>query len=761
MAFHNPYHFVPALEPRVNDNTQGWLTKTQFESHEHCGTHDRYHPDTYSGRIVCRLTTVSPIFIGADRSKGDEKHPSVAKHFELNDQPAIPATSLRGLISSVAEAASSSSLRVLENRLLTHRKDMDKSLSALGMVFVEQNESGKKSYSLQPIAMPTLKGKKENGRFRINNDFQRFHQMFCLDGDKGSLQPRLKVYITPSRNKIPDPHEQGKFLCPRSYRADAPEYFYMNLRRDWHFTKDFHLADTHLIRQPSRKGGKEEFVIGQIARDDNPAPLILHQDDPRVDPTTMVRGILRILSGGMRREEMPPNKKHEFFIPYPEGAEQWRKFPIPRHVVDVFHTLADERTETEKEKSLPFEPIGTLRNDNGKPGDCRFQLKTGDIVYFDVESSGEVSEIALSSIWRGSPMEKNPQEDPRPSRVFDFFRAIDKELLPFGAGREFISPAEQLFGFVQEVEGGKEAKSNTDTLAFKSRVRFSHALVGDDQNGDMYLPEVTLKILASPKPPSPNMYFKNANVEKAYIKKSNLEAGIHHPQGRKFYLHHRKRELQNTTNPPWKTIHDDKHSKQKVKIKPVAEGKTFWFHVDFENLDGYQLGMLCYGLQPSEEFHHKIGMGKPLGLGSICIEPVVFSLINRRMRYMEGNPFDENTDKYHCCRIYNDNADKLPPRYEGEIRGVGYAKRDFLGFRDEFAARVQPEVKRALELLGPIDSATSKVHTPLAEGQTDMEEETFKWFVNNDNKFVNKRQTLEPINSGTLQQLDRNFIIKK
>lgn len=756
-TFHNPYHFVPVLEPRAMEQSEGWLTTDDFRKHQHGGFHNQYQPHTHSGRIVCKLTTISPIFIGADRRDGSEVAPAEADHFELDGQPAIPSTSLRGLISSVAEAASSSALRVLENKLLTHRQDMKGSLSALGMVFVKQNQAGEKTYSLQPIALPTLTGNKENDRFRINDDFKRFQKIFCHDGDNSLLQPRLKVYLSPLKVEIPDPHNKSKFLPLRSYRADKPEFYYMRLRRDWQFTEDLHLADPRLARHPG--GGKRDgFIIGQEPVD-RPRRIILHQDDPDVEPETMVRGILRVLSGGLRGD-MPPTKKHELFIPYPEGAEQWQKYPIPPHVVDTFHALADDRTETEKEQNLPFEPIGTRRNESTTSDDRRFCLKTGDIVYFDVDRAGVIREIALSSIWRGSPQQDSSHGHKRPSRVHDFFKDIHPELLPFTKGRNRISPAEIVFGFVEECKGGKDESESRDTLALKSLVRFAHGLPhGITKDDTPYLPPVTLKILAAPKPPSPNMYFKKKVASKKnHIGKRDLKVGSHHPQGRKFYLHHRENELKNTNNPPWKTIHEGKHLKQKVRIRPVDKNKTFWFNVDFENLDDYRLGMLCYGLQPSEKFHHKIGMGKPLGLGSVRIEPMIFSLINRKKRYLDDNPFAGGVAKYHYCRVYGNGDEELPVEYQREIRGAEETDMDFTKLRDKFAESVQPEVKRALELLGGLANTSTKVHTPLGENQKDPEDETFTWFVNNDHERTSEHQALKPLDDGPLPHLSKNFI---
>ena len=61
----------------------------------------------------------------------------MVRPFLIAGQPAIPASSLRGLISSIVEAASNSSFRVLVNRLYSVRATMEEFLPAIGMIVVQ------------------------------------------------------------------------------------------------------------------------------------------------------------------------------------------------------------------------------------------------------------------------------------------------------------------------------------------------------------------------------------------------------------------------------------------------------------------------------------------------------------------------------------------------------------------------------------------------------------------------------------------------
>lgn len=56
-------------------------------------------------------------------------------------------------------------------------------------------------------------------------------------------------------------------------------------------------------------------------------------------------------------------------------------------------------------------------------------------------------------------------------------------------------------------------------------------------------------------------------------------------------------------------------------IKPIREGQTFQFGIDFENLHAEELGALLWVIEKARnpDYRLKIGMGKPYGLGSVEI----------------------------------------------------------------------------------------------------------------------------------------------
>jgi CRISPR-associated protein (TIGR03986 family) len=75
----------------------------------------------------------------------------------------------------------------------------------------------------------------------------------------------------------------------------------------------------------------------------------------------------------------------------------------------------------------------------------------------------------------------------------------------------------------------------------------------------------------------------------------------------------------------------DKKSQYTI-IKALPQGTRFKATIRFENLTPVELGALLFALKLPDSCCHKIGMGKPLGLGSVKITPALF-LSNRTERY--------------------------------------------------------------------------------------------------------------------------------
>lgn len=97
-----------------------------------------------------------------------------------------------------------------------------------------------------------------------------------------------------------------------------------------------------------------------------------------------------------------------------------------------------------------------------------------------------------------------------------------------------------------------------------------------------------------------------------------------------------------------------KGEKTKVQFQPMAPlptGSKFSSRIRFENLSEVELGALLFVLDLNGGLAHKLGLGKPIGLGSVRISPKLV-LTNREKRY--AGLFGEN--EWHVAEIQQDLA---------------------------------------------------------------------------------------------------------
>ncbi|GAW27542.1 TIGR03986 family CRISPR-associated RAMP protein [Carboxydocella sp. ULO1] len=101
--FHNPYNFVRYLENRPDNHVLGNCLPP---------THDRYVGLT--GRITCKVEAVTPLFISDSHAVKEENGHKTYRFFQYEGRPALPASSLRGMIRSVFEAVTNSCFAVFQ-----------------------------------------------------------------------------------------------------------------------------------------------------------------------------------------------------------------------------------------------------------------------------------------------------------------------------------------------------------------------------------------------------------------------------------------------------------------------------------------------------------------------------------------------------------------------------------------------------------------------------------------------------------------------
>lgn len=730
--FHHPYNFIPAtgkINGRPPPKTE-WRPNTKYDPGQTGARHDLWLPHTFSGRVVCRLRLETPTVVGGEHTQADESSHTVVKPYTRNGQPAIPGNSLRGMIDSTAETLSQSTLRVLENRRYSVRKPVKCGLSAIGRLIASLDPE-ERSFDLVPLTVPTLpaerrvyrlpeKWQQVFGKARLGRSLPAYVDGYEEGGTPG--QPKRR-YIA---NSFLDPRQRDDSLrIINAFGSNTKDYYYARLTG----VQDQSVSDPI----PAGSSGLREKncrLLGQWIQDGDSA-ILSQEEYEQLDATGRshyTKGILRVLGIAGRETEIPKTKKHEVFIPISNNP----RIPVRQEALNKFIDLANERFADSK-GLLPF----ALQGYRGKGDDPDWAPESAQLFFFDVQLDDNhrpyVSEISISSIWR-------KQID---DSAWDFFEAIDPDLVPWNSERQNLTPAELLFGVVEDRERtaeeageAQEPSEEPPARALASRVRFHDALPLPGTKVQIATQPVTLKILSSPKPPSPAMYFhRSGQAQGDFISKIDLAKARHHPNGRKVYLHHHKEDIENAR---WESGDSDPRTAgQKMQCSPLTGG-DFYFHIDFDNLSKAELTLLLTSLRPSARFRHRLGLGKSLGLGTVevAIEGVFF--VGRHQRYGRTALTEP---RYHGAwredPIENPTWSSLYPEEAERVKDA--AAGGPLEQQTEYYDRALID-NATWELVNTVGDPTklqagTAVQQPLCDDQLTSpanERETFRWFVENE-----------------------------
>jgi len=707
--FYNPYQFI-SVTGKINGKITPTTKYSELENTQI--RHDYWDKQSYSGRIVCKITTETPTVVGNEQGiNTKEAAGKVSQYQDINGHYALPANSLRGMVSSVAEMLSQSSLRVLNQSTYSVRKEVGEGLSAIGQIrCVEEN--GKKIYSLRPLCLPIIDIRDLKV---IPNKWQD------VFGKKNELCNWLPAYINGYvKNGARFSYQQNSFLD--KHRSNC----FRGKRDQLHYAKlpSINLVlsdniDAQLLKGLNIKNGG--FLLGQKIDYMQDNALITAKEYDEIDCETekvkYTRGILHILGIDGRENEIPHTKKHEKFIPFPSANMPYkeRDLDLSDEVINNFIKVAEKCADSSKNQDIkrPFLPQGYMAH---KDIDNYWIPQGEELVYFDINNKGEVSEISYSSIWR-----KLIAND-----IYDSFATINKNTLPWGGHlrnpkKSGLTPAEILFGVVSE----QKINEGTKSYNLASRVRFSDAKAEEET---ILQPEVTLKILASPKAPSPAMYFCG---NERYVAKKNLNLMTQKANGRKVYLHHSE---VNINKEIWKTDSQKEKDnlKQKVAVTPIGIGSSFYYHIDFNNLSWDELSLLVKSLDPDTNYTHRLGLGKSLGLGSVKNNICGLFLTDRTQRYK-----NINASRYSKKKVKGTWSEEISQQYPDESVAFDDPKVENLN-KDYSTDLIDQDTLKALLLTG--DRRITKdavVSFPFrhSEGQQPNQEgEGFKWFVNNDDR---------------------------
>jgi hypothetical protein len=211
--------------------------------------------------------------------------------------------------------------------------------------------------------------------------------------------------------------------------------------------------------------------------------------------------------------------------------------------------------------------------------------------------------------------------------------------------------AEGLFGTLDGPEG----------KALRGRIRVENAY-GPAEN-ELEQPK-NLGILLSPKPSAVQMYLEQpqgVRTPKNRLRKYNSDGSK--LRGRKLYHHRLFKD--SGEEPDYFTPGTNGMQKNLNQIQTIKPHALFRARIHFMNLLPEELGALLFVLDLPEGFAHKLGMGKPLGLGSFSIQDMKLNIWKTETLY---------------AQVFSENGELASPEAEDQSTSVRIYKTTFEQF---------------------------------------------------------------------------------
>lgn len=612
--FLNPYNFVRFFDSvRPAEGVLGSVPPPP---------HDRYVG--LSGTITCVLTATTPLFIadshGAYEDRGEPGHMHYRFFQDAKGEPAIPGTSLRGVIRSVFEAVTNSCLANFHGeKRLSYRPPPGDALKLVPARVLRHTDG---RYELEVLS----------GTTRFEPDRRPEGAQYAA-----WLRRYQPMWANNSAAKAPNtPYAQRRSFTDADLQGlghGSP--CQAIIQRVQHPLKRFEFWNVvaiaplgQPIRRPDGAAG-ELLVEGYLC--------ITNQNiENKHDERLFFRGpgavrIMLDLDDEVRR------RYQELIIDYQE-----------RHADDL-----------EKAGAHPEQPRGK------RAGFSRFvierkegALQGGELVYALIDRGGRGYKVRYVV----------PVSVPRVT----YDTQIGGKLPP--AARHLhrcteaaeLCPACRTFGWVWEGKT-EELRDHNKRNAYAGRVTIEHATVAKDVKPF----DATLAILSAPKPTTIRFYLapERGKPQRGLEDKDyNYDTPDIRLRGRKFYRHHgsqlREREYRSAAKNP--------KSDQNRTVHGVRDaGSNFGFTVRFENLAPVELGALLWSLE-IDGWHHRIGLGKPLGFGSVQIAVKGLTVLDPAARYADlaNSGLRDALDlkggwvrafKAELQRVYGAPFEELPP----------------------------------------------------------------------------------------------------
>ncbi len=572
-----------------------------------------------SGKITCSLTTKGPVFIPDTKShkekEKENEHTVYTDFFNVAGNYAIPGSELRGMISSVYETLTNSCYRIMEEgRYLTRRNPpKGQKNEVLSPGRVERDENGSLCIRLcgipnednqdqvKPVRLPLYDDWDVTSKITFEGSSKRPDKHTYKGKTKPPTDEHIKAALA-NNVKIAETARTNRRLLlsrPENERLEildgCRQIWFQQFPLSQDNPNDI-LAEFVLDEKKCDPGVKSGYVKFTGVNFANSRNCNTHKGDPWNDDWDARKLNMLLISGWAWRASL----KKRYPRPRLVTSIDNKQYTVPKRCERIFTDLQDRTFSVTTEVRCKYNQVLRDYRDNYGRIAQQFltyvphrELTEGDLVYFSHDGSAvkRIVPVPISRLVDKDPLIKRlPDDSLRPCTIEPSTCAEECEECPerckkvadyFSPHPKGLCPACHLFG----------------TPYYKGRVNFGFAwLQGNNPTWYVHKEDnhqLTLKLLERPRP-TWSMPNDNSPVP-----------------GRKFYVHHPHSVAGLKGN-------KDKN-KNNTTVTPFAPDNVFTFDVQFSNLRSWELGLLLYSLELEEGLGHKLGMGKPLGLGSVIV----------------------------------------------------------------------------------------------------------------------------------------------
>lgn len=332
-----------------------------------------------------------------------------------------------------------------------------------------------------------------------------------------------------------------------------------------------------------------------------------------------------VVSGDM------PNKKRDWLISHP---------PVNAEIISIpdedMRSYIEDRTRDDRVPNL-LELARQSKNDEGdvpcfyvrwQDANGKDRVSFGHTGMFRLAYEKAIGEHVSTISHRIDDQTLQKAMNVVPKSSFEKVRKLNGKEYTLNELAATLESKELKWGEIKKVLQSSAKIDFTEAVfgnehTFAGRVFFEDAFLIGSQNGSQ-MGEETPQILSTPKPTTFQHYLVQNSDEVRQLNHYNSLTAL---RGYKLYWHKSGERWVETDQAKL-----DSSPSQYTKIKPVKAGTRFFGRIRFENLSDKELGALLFSLDLPEGCAHKLGMGKPLGLGSVRLNPRLY-LSDRQKRY--------------------------------------------------------------------------------------------------------------------------------